>query len=155
MNVVVDNGTVLVLISLLAIPFAALTFSRAGEVYRSINKGALTLGQELPLPRYLRRPAQAVDPAIQAAEVRQMLAAKSEHRQRHGESPIDVDAETTRLLAAPDEAPSADARQSAELRAGVRQLVVSRNERRMRQGLQPLNVKAETDRQLSDFVGSG
>ena len=150
MSVAIDNGTVLMLISLLAIPFAAITFSRAGEVYRSINKGALTLGQELSLPRYLRRPAQAIDPAMQAAEVRQMLAAKSERLQRRGESPLDVGSEAARLL----ETPSADTTKEAMLRTEVRNLVIARNERRMRRGLEPLNVEAETDRQVTDFIGS-
>jgi hypothetical protein len=144
----IDNGTVLVLIALLAIPFAAITFSRAGEAYRSIGKGALAI-DELQLPKYLSRPGQAVDPAIQAAEVRQMLAAKAERRQRHGEAPLDVEAEATRLLEQPAR-PAGD----AELRAEVRQLVLTRNERRMRGGLEPLDVEAETDRQLADFVGS-
>jgi hypothetical protein len=150
MTVGVDNGTVLMLISLLAVPFAAITFSRAGAVYRSINKGALTLGQDLPLPRYLRRPAQAIDPAIQAAEVRQMLQAKSEHRQRLGESPLDVGTEAERLLEIPDP----DTTKEAMLRTETRNLVIARNERRMRRGLEPLNVEAETERQLADFVGS-
>jgi leucyl aminopeptidase (aminopeptidase T) len=149
-----DNGTVLMLISLLAIPFAAITFSRAGEAYRSIGRGALAMDRDLPLPRYLRRPEQAVDPAIQAAEVRQMLEAKASRRQRHGEAPIDVEAEATRLLAPAAEAPSAGARQQAELRTEVRRLVASRNERRMRKGMEPLDVEAETKRQLADFIGS-
>ena len=42
----------------------------------------------------------AVDPAIQAAEVRQMLEAKSERRRERGEPALDVEAESARLLAA-------------------------------------------------------
>jgi hypothetical protein len=145
----IDNGTVLVLIALLAIPFAAISFSRAGEAYRSIGKGAMAMEHELALPKYLRRPAPAIDPAIQAAEVRQMLTAKAERRRRHGEPALDVEAEATRLLEQPTR-PAGD----AELRAEVRQLVLTRNERRMRAGLAPLDVEAETDRQLADFVGS-
>jgi leucyl aminopeptidase (aminopeptidase T) len=148
--VAIDNGTVLVLIALIAVPLAAIAFSRAGEAYRSIGQGALSIDQDLPLPRYLQQPGEAVDPAIQAAEVRQMLEAKASRLQRHGEAPIDVDAEAARLLAKPPP-PSG---QEAELRAEVRQLVVARNERRMRKGLTPLDVEAETDRQLADFIGS-
>jgi hypothetical protein len=150
MTAAVDNGAVLIVISLLAVPFAALTFSRAGEVYRAIDRGTLTLGRELPLPRYLRPPARAVDPAIQAAEVRQMLTAKSEHRQRRGGDPLDVEVEAERLLGAP----ATDTTQKALLRTEVRNLVIARNERRMRRGVEPLNVEAETERQLEDFVGS-
>jgi hypothetical protein len=148
-GVAIDNGTVLVLVSLLAIPFAAFAFSHAGEAYRSIGKGAMAMEHELPLPRYLKQPEQAVDPAIQAAEVRQMLAAKADRRQRRGEAPLDVEGEAARLLEQP-----APPEEDAELRAEVRQLVVSRNERRMLRGLAPLDVEAETERQLADFVGS-
>jgi len=137
-------------IALLAVPFAAITFSRSGEAYRSIGKGALAIDEDLPVPRYLRRPDQPVDPAIQAAEVRQMLEAKADRLRRHGEAPIDVPAEAARLLAASPAPPG----QQAELRAEIRQLVVARNERRMRRGWQPLDVEAETDRQLTDFIGS-
>ena len=83
-----------------------------------------------------------------------MLEAKASRLERRGEAPIDVEAEATRLLAPAGAAPSAGARQDAELRAEVRQLVLTRNERRMRSGLEPLDVEAETERQLEDFVGS-
>ena len=82
-----------------------------------------------------------------------MLEVKSERRRRRGEAPLDVEAETARLLAAAA-APRRQKTIDAELRAEVRQLVVVRNERRLRQGLEPLDVEAETDRQLADFVGS-
>jgi hypothetical protein len=153
-SVAIDSGTVLVLIALVAIPFAAFSFSRAEEAYRSIGKGALAIDDDLPVPRYMQKPDQPLDPAMQAAEIRQMLEAKRQRQRRRGELPIDVDAETTRLLAPPDQAPSAGARQDAELRAEVRQLVATRNERRMRKGLKPLDVEAETERQLEDFIGS-
>lgn len=94
-----------------------------------------------------------VDPAIQAAEVRQMLIAKQERQRRRGEAPLDVEAETERLLAAAEQ-PRGQEGMDAELRAEVRQLVVARNERRLRQGLEPLDVEAETERQLTDFIGS-
>jgi leucyl aminopeptidase (aminopeptidase T) len=153
--VAIDNGTVLVLIALIAIPFAAFSFSRAEEAYRSIGKGALSIDDDLPVPRYMRSPQRTVDPAVQAAEVRQMLEAKASRLRRRGEDPIDVDAEAARLLAPAGAVSAAGSRQRAELRTEVRQLVVSRNERRMRRGLEPLDVEAETERQLADFIGSG
>jgi hypothetical protein len=138
-----------------AAPIAGLLFHRVAGGWDSVGRGPFAIEQQLPLvPRYLAQPAATVDPAIQAAEVRQMLRAKSERRQRQGEAPLDVDTETTRLLAPDDAANARGARQDAELRAEVRQLVVSRNERRMRSGLEPLDVDAEIDRQLDDFVGS-
>lgn len=151
--VAIDNGSILVLIALIAIPFAAFAFSRAEEAYRSIGKGALAIDDDLPVPRYMRSPQRAVDPAIQMAEVRQMLEAKASRLQRRGDAGIDVEAEATRLLT-PANTPSHADRQRQELRAEVRQLVVSRNERRMRKGLEPLDVEAETERQLADFIGS-
>jgi hypothetical protein len=98
-----------------------------------------------------RGPRGEVDPAIQAAEVRQMLAAKAERQKVRGEPVLDVEAESVRLLAAADESPSAA--RDEELRAEVRQLVVARNERRRRAGLEPLDVAAETERQLADLSG--
>jgi hypothetical protein len=95
--------------------------------------------------------AQSVDPAIQAAEVRQMLEAKAERRQERGEPGLDVEAESARLLAAAAE--SAPAAHDEELRVEVRQLVVARNERRRRAGLEPLDVAAETERQLAELGG--
>jgi hypothetical protein len=94
-----------------------------------------------------------VDPAIQAAEVRQMLEAKSERRRQRGEAPLDVEAEAERLLAAAEQPRGKDAI-DAELQAEVRPLDVARNDRRLREGLEPLDVEAETQRQLADFIGS-
>ena len=90
---------------------------------------------------------QPVDPAIQAAEVRQMLAAKAERQKVRGEEALDVEAEAARLLAMAAE--HAPAGHDEELRTEVRQLVIARNERRARQGLEPLDVEAETERQLA------
>jgi hypothetical protein len=136
-------------------PIAGLLFRRVSGGWEAIGKGPLAIEQQLPqVPRYRSAPAPAVDPAIQAAEVRQMLEAKSARRQRRGEGSLDVEAEASRLLAPAAAAPDAAARQDARLRVEVRQLVVSRNERRMRQGLEPLDVEAEIERQLEDFIGS-
>ena len=98
-----------------------------------------------------RGPRGQVDPAIQAAEVRQMLAAKAERQKVRGEPVLDVEAESVRLLATADESPPAA--RDEELRAEVRQLVVARNERRRRAGLEPLDVETETARQLADLSG--
>jgi hypothetical protein len=142
----------LLLFTGIAAPLAGLLFRWVSQGWDSIGKGPLAIEQQLPLPRYAGAPEPAVDPAIQAAEVRQMLEAKASRLRRRGEAPIDVEAETTRLLA-PTNEPS-PARHDAALRAEVRQMVVSRNERRLRKGLEPLDVEAETERQLADFIGS-
>jgi hypothetical protein len=139
-----------------AAPLAGLLLWRIAGGWDSVGKGPFAIEQELPLGlRHRGQPVRPVDPAIQAAEVRQMLRAKSERRLQRGEAPLDVEAEATRLLASEKAPASAGARQDAELRAEVHQLVVTRNERRMRKGMEPLDVEAETERQLADFVGSG
>jgi hypothetical protein len=142
-----DNGTVLILITVVVLPVAAFAFACSGPAWQRVGKGAFAIEQEPP-PR--TPPPVPVDRALQEAEARQMLEAKSYRRQRRGLGPIDVEAEVRELLDAVPE-PSVD----AELRAEVRRLVVAANERRMRRGEEPLDVDAETERQLVDFVGSG
>jgi hypothetical protein len=140
---------VVLLFTGVAAPLAGLIFRRVGAGWESIGKGPFAIEQELPLPRYVRSPGARPDPAIQAAEVRQMLQAKADRQKRRGLEEIDVEEEAARLLE-----PAAIAATDEKLRAEVRQLVVARNERRLRRGEQPLDVEAETERQLADFVGS-
>lgn len=148
-----QKGGVLLAISGIAAPIAGFLFHRSAASWGSFGKGAFSVGDEVREPTRTAGPPPPVDPAIQAAEVRQMLEAKSERRQRRGEAPLDVEAEAERLLAAA-ERPRGTEAIDAELRAEVRQLVVARNERRLRQGLEPLDVEAETERQLADLLGS-
>jgi hypothetical protein len=145
----IESGHVIVGITLLALPIAAVAFARSGRAWREIGKGPFAIEQELP-PSPSRGPAPEVDRRMQAVEARQMLEAKSYRRTRAGRAPIDVDAEMERLLDAPSQPQADDA-----LRAEVRQLVVAGNERRMRRGEAPLDVEAETERQLADLIGSG
>ncbi len=136
----------------LAAPLIGLLLKRVGGGWETMGGGPFAILNERPQKR-ASGPPPAVDPAIQAAEVRQMLEAKSERRRRRGEAPLDVEAEAERLLAAAEQ-PRGEEAISAELRAEVRQLVIARNERRMREGLEPLDVEAETERQLADLIGS-
>ena len=143
----IQAGYVLTLITLIAFPIALVIFARSGPLWESVGKGPFAIEQELP-PSRLGQPQPPADRALQEAEARQMLMAKSFRRTRRGEAPLDVEAELSRLLNAPGAAdPSVDER----LREEVRQLVVARNERRMRRGEQPLDVEAETERQLADL----
>jgi hypothetical protein len=73
-------------------------------------------------------------------EIRQMLEARNARRRRHGEEPIDVDLELSRLTA-----PAVD----PELRQEIRDLVKARNYRRVRAGKPPLDVDAEVEREIS------
>jgi hypothetical protein len=136
----------------LAAPLIGLLLKRVGGGWETMGRGPFAILNEAP-PQNGRSASAPVDPAIQAAEVRQMLEAKSERRRLRGEPPLDVEAETERLLAATEQ-PRGTKAIDAELRAEVRQLVIVRNERRLREGLEPLDVEAETQRQLADLIGS-
>jgi hypothetical protein len=147
-----QKGGALLLFTGLVGPLVGLLLKRVGGGWETMGGGPFAILDERPRPTAGGSP-QKVDPAIQAAEVRQMLEAKSERRRQRGEAPLDVEAETERLLAAAGK-PRAEDAIDAELRAEVRALVVARNERRMRQGLEPLDVEAETEKQLADLIGS-
>lgn len=147
-----EKGAILLVISGVAAPIAGYFFHRSAESWRDFGKGAFSIGDEAPPPPR-GAPPPPVDPAVQAAEVRQMLEAKSQRRERRGEAPLDVEAEAERLLAGAERPRGADAI-DAELRAELRQLVVARNERRLREGLEPLDVEKETEKQLADLIGS-
>jgi hypothetical protein len=140
----VDNGTILGLITLVVLPIAAIAFARSGPAWRRVGRGGFAIEQQTG-----SRSAQ-VDPAIQAAEARQMLEARSYRLERSGRQPIDVEAEARRLLDEQGGMPTVD----EELREEVRRLVIASNERRLRRGEEALDVEAETERQLEDFVGS-
>jgi hypothetical protein len=152
MSAVQKGAAVLVFTGVLA-PLVGFVLKRAVGGWGSYGGGPFSILNEAPDRRGSAGPAAPVDPAIQAAEVRQMLAAKAERQRRRGEPALDVEAEAERLLANA-EADGGPAGVDEELRAEVRQLVVLRNERRRRQGLEPLDVEAETQRELADFVGS-
>jgi hypothetical protein len=146
------GGAVLVFTGVVA-PLVGLLLKRVSGGWETMGGGPFAILNESPRKRGASGAAQKIDPAIQAAEVRQMLEAKQERQRQRGEAPLDVEAETERLLAAA-ERPRGTEAIDAELRAEVRQLVVVRNERRLRQGLEPLDVEAEVERQLADFIGS-
>jgi hypothetical protein len=148
-----EKGAALLAFTGVAAPLIGLLLKRVGGGWETMGGGPFAILDERPQRRGTGSPAQPVDPAIQAAEVRQMLEAKSERRRQRGEAPLDVEAEAERLLAA-SERPGGEEAMDAELRAEVRQLVVARNERRLREGLEPLDVEAETERQLADLIGS-
>ena len=146
----ISSGTVIVLITLVVLPIAAVSFARAGRAWRGIGGGRFSIEQAPPPPR--PGAGDEVDRALQETEARQMLEAKAYRRRRRGEDgEIDVDAEVARLLDL--EAEGAGGGHDEELRAEVRTLVIARNERRARRGEEPLDVEAETDRQLADLIG--
>lgn len=149
-----QSGYVLAAITLFILPIAAFSFIRSGPAWEEIGKGRFGVMHSMPPPR-MAQPSPEIDLAIQAAEARQMLEAKSYRRLRRGEEPLDVEAEMTALLD-PELTGKAGKRDLGEkLRAEVRELVIARNERRMRAGREPLDVEAEVERQVADFIGLG
>src|SRR3954452_23330378 len=137
----------LILITLVVVPIAAISFARSGGAWREIGKGGLSIEEPPPPP-----PAGGgtIDRAAQEAEARQMLEAKAYRRRRDGLPPLDVEAELRALLDAAD--PTETSSVDDELREEVRRLVVARNERRRRRGEPELDVEAETQRQLAEFA---
>ncbi len=149
-----QKGAAVLAFTGVAAPLVGLLLKRVGGGWETMGGGPFAILEAPPESRGPRGAPPPIDPAMQAAEVRQMLAAKAERQRQRGEQPLDVEAEAERLLASAERPRGTDAI-DAELRAEVRQLVVARNERRMREGREPLDVEAETEKQLADFVGSG
>ncbi len=92
----IGQGVVLMLIPIVVLPIAAIAFARSGAAWKRLGKGRFAIEQEPP-PRSSAQPP--LDRAIQAAEVRQMLEAKSFRREQRGEAPLDIEAEVKRQLA--------------------------------------------------------
>ncbi|CAN5475861.1 hypothetical protein BH20ACT19_BH20ACT19_02640 [soil metagenome] len=134
-------GTVLIIVVLVAVVIACLSYIGSGGIYQGLGRTGLTLDE--PELRPPPPPGSAAADAEASEEIRQMLEAKSARREARGEAPIDIDEEIAGLTT---QASPAD----AGLREEVRELVVARNERRMRRGEEPLDVEAEVDRQLRD-----
>lgn len=147
----IKAGYVLAAITLFALPVWASALANREPRWRGGGKARFGIAPALP-PARLQMPSPPVDRALQEAEARQMLEAKSYRRLRRGEQPIDVEAELTRLLDPPG---AGDGGLDHRLRAEVRELVVAHNERRMRKGIEPLDVETETERQLADLIGLG
>jgi hypothetical protein len=150
-----QSGYLLAVITLAVLPIAAISFARSGPAWKELGKGRFGVMHSMPPPR-MAQPSPEIDLAIQAAEARQMLEAKSYRRLQRGEEPLDVEAEMTALLDPELSGERGKKRNLDEkLRAEVRELVIARNERRMRRGDDPLDVEAEVERQVADFIGLG
>jgi hypothetical protein len=138
-------GTVLIVVCLVAVVIAAVSFRGSGKIYRGLGRSGVfsmdeTEGRPAPRPQSAAADAEARE------EIRQMLEAKSARRVARGQAPLDIEAELASLTSAP-------APQDPALREEVRQLVMARNERRLRQGKAPLDVEEEVERQLRDLSG--
>jgi hypothetical protein len=150
----VSNGDVILIIVFVTIPVAAIAFiANAGNAFRSIGKGGLSVEFESDNPQGMRDSGAEAEPSgAREDELRQMLEAKAYRQSARGETPLDVEQELARVLAEKPAAPSND---DPALREEVRQLVVARNQRRARQGKEPLDVDAEVARQLRELENLG
>jgi hypothetical protein len=135
-------GYVVIVVGCLGVITAILSLVGQSGLYDRIGKGDFSLDE----PDRVRGPApgSAQFQAEAAAEIRQLVEAKSARREARGETPLDVEAEISALTRP---APAVD----DGLREEVRQLVIAGNERRLRQGKEPLDVEAEVERQLRDL----
>jgi hypothetical protein len=134
-------GTVLIVVSLIAVVVAAVSYLGSGRVYSGIGRGDLSMERE----RASAVPAPTSEPeAIE--EIRQLLEAKSARLQARGEAPLDIESELAALT-------SGSPQHDPALREEVRQHVIARNARLRRQGKEPLDVEAEVDRQLRALGG--
>ena len=134
-------GYVVIVIGCLGAVVAVISLVGQAALYDRIGKGAFAL-DEPDRPRG-PAPGSAQFQAEAAAEIRQLVEAKSARRVARGEAPLDVEHEIASL--------SRPAPADAGLREEVRQLVIARNERRLRQGKEPLDVEAEVERQIRDL----
>ena len=134
---------VVIVVSVVGIVAAIVTAVFSGGLYQRIGAGAFSLDHDDaragPVPGSPQERAEA------AAEIRQLVEAKSARRVARGLEPLDVEAEVAALTHAA--APSVD----EGLREEIRQLVVARNARRVRRGQEPLDVDAEVERQLREL----
>ena len=128
-------GTVLIIVSLLAVVVAAVSYWGSGRIYSGLGRSDLEFDRDQPAST-----AEAQE------EIVQLLEAKSRRREARGEAPLDVQAEPAALT-------SSGGGHDPALRDEVRQLVIARNERRLRQGKEPLDVEQEVERQLRDLGG--
>jgi hypothetical protein len=132
-------GVVLFAVVAVAIVVAVIAAAGSGKLYEQIGRGGLSLNEDEPR----RAPSSgAVASAERDAEVRQMLTARNERRERQGKPPLDVEDELARLTR-----PLID----PALETEIRQLVVARNRRRERQGEPPLDVDEEVARQVREL----
>src|SRR4051812_12975242 len=133
---------VIIVVSIVAMVVAVVVSIASGGLYDRIGAGMFSMDHEHP--RRGPAPDSPQARAEAAAEIRQLVEAKSARRVARGEAPLDVDAEIAALTSPP---PTAD----AGLREEARQLVVARNEGRMGRGQEPLAVESEVDRQLREL----
>lgn len=134
-------GVVIFVVVIVAALIAVATLASARSAWDHVGAGGLADGTDRPASEPV---GGAASTALRDEEVRQMLRARNVRRRARGREPVDVEAELTRLLAAPG--PPADHQLAAE----VRDLIRARNHRRVKRGEEPLDVETEVARRLAE-----
>jgi hypothetical protein len=129
-------GTVLWIVCGLAMVAAVLALISQSKTWDEYGKNHLLMDTDLVKGAIAGSAAALLE---RHTAIRQLLEARNARRVRHGEAPLDVERELTRLTA-----PAID----DGLRAEIRELVIARNHRRMRAGKSPLDVETEIARQI-------
>ena len=134
-------GTVVVVVVLIAIVLALIALARSNRTWSDYGKSGLIMERDLP-----GGPPAGSQAATEEREdeIRSMLQARNERRERRGEPAVDVDEEMARLKSVAAPSPQID----PELREEIRQLVQARNHRRVRAGQEPLDVESEVEREI-------
>jgi len=135
-------GIVVIVVAVVSMVVACLSYLGSGAIYRGLGRGGLSLDE--PDWRPSPQPGSSAWHAEAEAELRQLLDAKSARSEARGDGPIDVESELARLS---QQVRGVD----PELRGEVRDMVIASNERRARRGQPLLDVDAEIERRLSDL----
>ena len=113
----------------------------SGRLWRDIGKSHMLMEKD---NERQPPPESAAALSERDAEIRQLLQARNELRQRRGAATVDVEQELARL-----KTPTVD----PALREEIREHVVARNHRRERAGKPALDVEVEVERVIAGLGG--
>jgi hypothetical protein len=131
---------VLFIVCGLGIVGAVLALLSASKTWREFGKSRLLMERDEDAGP---APGSAAALLERDSEIRQLLDARNERRERRGEAPLDIEQELSRLTALGVD---------GQLMAEIRELVIARNYRRTRAGKPPLDVEAEVAREIGQLT---
>ncbi len=134
-------GTLVWVVAIVGALVAIYTLVGSGRSYRGVGGGGMGRDDD-----------HEDSPQERAEDIRQMIEARNERRERRGEAPVDVQAELAGLDAAPAAPATPEPPVSPALREEIRQHVLARNARRVRAGADPLDVDTEIERRIRDLT---
>jgi hypothetical protein len=131
---------VLFIVCGLGIAGAVLALISASKTWKEYGKSRLLMDRDQDAGPAAGSAAALVE---RDTEIRQLLEARNQRRERRGEPPLDIEQELSRL---------SELHVDGQLRAEIRQLVIARNHRRTRAGKPPLDVDAEVAREIGELT---